>query len=61
MEYDSFRQRHVLLSIGAGVWLGNQRDSPHPPGEAGGFHFLRFPLEPGQIWRISGLQKLDIH
>jgi thioredoxin-dependent peroxiredoxin len=29
----------VLLSTGAGVWVGKQRDSSHPPGKAGGFSF----------------------
>jgi hypothetical protein len=34
------RQLHVLLLLpDAGVWVGTQRNSSHPPGKAGGFCF----------------------
>lgn len=32
------RRQPVLLLCDAGVWVGTQRNSSHPPGVAGGFH-----------------------
>jgi hypothetical protein len=31
----------LLLSCDAGVWVGTQAKSSHPPGKAGGFCFIR--------------------